>query len=120
MQRYEREFPDADVVLFEPHRHDAEMFLTNFFSFASRRRLAEHAYQRTLQEILARREELAPILARHGIQIRLDVVVDRERRLVQSGPRRKRLSAGVATTDRLSETLVALERWLARDRAAAR
>jgi predicted acylesterase/phospholipase RssA len=118
MQRYEREFPDADVVLFEPHRHDAEMFLTNFFSFASRRRLAEHAYQRTLQELLARREELAPILARHGIQIRLGVAVDRERRLVEGGRRRKRFAAGVATAERLSETLVALERWLAHDGAA--
>ena len=120
MQRYEREFPDADVVLFQPHRHDVEMFLTNFFSFASRRRLAEHAYQRTLKELLARREELGPVLARHGIEIRLDVVVDRQRRLVQRGPRRKPLSAGAAAADRLSETLYALEHWLARHHAHAR
>jgi hypothetical protein len=96
------------------------MFLTNFFSFASRRRLAEHAYERTLEELLARREELAPILARHGIEIRLDVVVDRQRRLVQGGRRRKPPSAGAATADRLSETLYALERWLARHHAHAR
>ena len=120
MQRYEREFPDADVVLFEPHRHDVEMFLTNFFSFASRRRLAEHAYQRTLKELLARREELAPILARHDIEIRLDVVVDRQRRLVQQGRRRTPLSVGAAAAERLSETLHALEHWLARHHAYAR
>jgi len=120
MQRYEREFPDVDVVQFEPHRHDVEMFLTNFFSFASRRRLAEHAYQRTLQELLGRREDLGPILARHGIEIRLDVVVDRERRLAQGGRRRKPLSAGAGTADRLSETLHALRHWLARHHAHAR
>lgn len=120
MQRYEREFPDADVVLFEPHRHDVEMFHTNFFSFASRRRLADHAYQRTLKELLARREELAPVLARHGVEIRLDVVVDRERRLVPPGRRGRPLSAGAATAERLSETLYALEDWLARRHADAR
>jgi predicted acylesterase/phospholipase RssA len=120
MRRYEREFPDADVVLFEPHRHDAEMFLTNFFSFASRRRLAEHAYQRTLAELLARREELARIFARHGIEIRLGVVIDRERRLVQAGRRRRPFSAGAAAVDRLSETLGVLEHWLARHHPNAR
>ena len=92
----------------------------DFFSFANRRRLAEHAYQRTLKELLGRCEELAPILARHGIGIRLDVVVDRQRRLVQRGRRDRPLSAGVATADRLSETLSALEHWLARRLADAR
>jgi hypothetical protein len=108
------------VVLFEPGRHDVEMFLTNFFSFASRRRLAEHAYQRTLKELLARREALAPVLARHGIEIRLDVVVDRQRRLAQRGRRHRPLSAGTAAADRLAETLYALERWLARRAVPAR
>jgi NTE family protein len=60
------------VVLFEPNSDDAEMFFTNMFSYASRRRLCEHAYQKTRIELYRRRHELGPILARHGIRIRLE------------------------------------------------
>ncbi len=66
MKQYETRYKNADVVLFEPDREDTKMFFTNIFSYASRRRLAEHAYQKTPQELRRRREELAPILARRG------------------------------------------------------
>jgi NTE family protein len=51
MERYAREFPDADVVLFEPAQDDAVMFFANMFSYADRRRLAEHAYLHTLADL---------------------------------------------------------------------
>jgi NTE family protein len=88
------------------------MFFTNIFSYASRRRLAEHAYQKTREELGKRREELEPILGRHGIQLDLDAVTQPGRRLVD--PRRRR--GAPASTERLSSTLDDLERWL---RAAA-
>ncbi|MGE5792294.1 MAG: patatin-like phospholipase family protein, partial [Bacteroidota bacterium] len=113
MQRYRREFPGADVVLFEPNKHDHEMFFTNIFSYASRRRLAEHAYQKTRKELFERRHELEPVLARHGISIRLDVVTDPERHLVRGAKRRAPLVAGTRVAARLADTLDDLERWLA-------
>jgi predicted acylesterase/phospholipase RssA len=112
MQRYKREFRDADVVLFEPNKHDAEMFFTNMFSYASRRRLAEHAYQKTRKELFARRHALAPVLARHGVGIRVDVLTDPERHLVRGMQRRRPLIAATETTARLAESLDDLERWL--------
>jgi len=119
MARYRREFPDADVVLFEPNRHDADMFFTNMFSYSSRRRLAEHAYQKTRQELFARRHALEPVLARHGICIRLDALTDPDRHLVR-GMRRRRLLVGCTeATSRLAATLDDLERWLARGTASA-
>src|SRR5208282_4146462 len=60
MERYAREFPDADVVLFEPAQDDAVMFFANMFSYADRRRLAEHR---------RRADELEPVLARHGVEL---------------------------------------------------
>jgi predicted acylesterase/phospholipase RssA len=109
MERYRGEYRDADVVLFEPDRHDREMFFTNIFSYASRRRLAEHAYQKTRQELRRRREELAPILARHGIELDVRGMTDPERRLVD--PQRLRRGAALSAA-RLASTLDDLERWL--------
>ncbi len=114
MQRYRREFRDADVVLFEPNRHDAEMFFTNIFSYASRRRLAEHAYQKTRKELFARRHALAPVLARHGVGIRLEALTDPDRHLVRGVRRRRPLARGTEIAGRLVDSLDDLERWLAR------
>ena len=69
MGRYAKEFPDADVVLFEPAQDDEVIFFANMFSYADRRRLAEHAYRHTLSELRRRARELRPILARHGLEL---------------------------------------------------
>ncbi len=63
MDRYARDFPDADVVLFEPASDDAVMFFANMFSYADRRRLAEHAYQHMRAELRRRADELDAVLA---------------------------------------------------------
>ena len=79
MQKYDTEFERTDVVLFEPNRDDAKMFFTNVFSFSGRHWVCEHAYQTTRQDLLARRGELEPILARHGIRMRIDLLEERDR-----------------------------------------
>ncbi len=112
MKRYETEYPHADIVLFEPNRDDAEMFFTNIFSYASRRRLAEHAYQKTRKELLERRHVLAPVLAKHGIAIRFDVLTDPGRHLVKRHARRRAPIAAKAATERLTHCLDDLGRWL--------
>ncbi len=79
MKKYDTEFENTDVILFEPNRDDAKMFFTNVFSFSGRHWVCEHAYQTTRRDLLARREELEPILARHGIRMRLDLLQDAQR-----------------------------------------
>jgi NTE family protein len=79
MGRYALRFPQADVVLFEPPRDEITMFFSNMFSFRSRRRVCELAYETTRRDLLARRETLEPILARHGIGLRVDVLEDATR-----------------------------------------
>jgi predicted acylesterase/phospholipase RssA len=116
-------YPDADVVLFEPDADDSEIFFTNIFSYSTRIRLCEHAYERTRRDLLRRRAELEPALARHGVRLRLDVLRDPRRRIGRS----PRLRPGTLpawqlapTAEDLRETLVELRRWLAaKDRAAA-
>ncbi len=87
MRQYDRQYKNADVVLFEPNKSDAETFFTNIFSYSSRGRLCEHAYQKTRNELWQRRHELQPILARHGIALNLGVLRDPTLTLVRSAPR---------------------------------
>ena len=78
MGRYAKEFPDADVVLFEPAQDDEVIFFANMFSYADRRKLAEHAYRHTISESRRRARELGPILARHGVELDRSVLESEE------------------------------------------
>jgi hypothetical protein len=79
MEKYARQYPDADVVLFEPDREDADMFFANIFSYSQRKRLCAMAFAKTRQNLLARADALAPVLAKHGIAIRRDRLADPQR-----------------------------------------
>lgn len=72
LSSYENSFPEADVILLEPPRDDYKMFFTNVFSLATRRAACEHAYNVTRRQLYNRREELAPVLAQHGIRLRTE------------------------------------------------
>jgi predicted acylesterase/phospholipase RssA len=76
-----RRYTGADIVLIEPARDDYRMFFTNIFSFSARRAVCEHAYQATRRDLLRRREELEPLLASHGVRLRLEVLEDETRDL---------------------------------------
>jgi NTE family protein len=84
MEVYEREYPNAEIVLFEPTRDDAKMFFSNVFSFQSRRMVCEHAYQMTRRDLLRRYEELQATFAPYGIRIRRDILEDEQRTISTS------------------------------------
>lgn len=121
IEKYATKYKNASIVLFEPGKDDPEMFFTNLFSYASRKRVCEHAYQRTRADLLKRRFELEPVLARFGIKLNLAALKDEKRTLdlrvfKQRQPTRdQRLSD--AQVD-LSDTLVDLEQWVERTRTA--
>ncbi|MDH3255366.1 MAG: patatin-like phospholipase family protein, partial [Acidobacteriota bacterium] len=71
---YEDRYNGAHVLLLEPRRDDYRMFFTNIFRFSSRRRVVEHAYEATRQELWKRREELEPLFAQHGVRLRVDLL----------------------------------------------
>ncbi|WP_440222561.1 patatin-like phospholipase family protein [Dokdonella sp. MW10] len=117
LPRYEREYAHADLVLLQPDRDDADMFFTNVFSFAHRERLAENAYRTTRADLRRDAARLAPLLARHGLRLREDVLADDSRTLL-SGLRDKPARRTPATTS-LHRALDDLDRALAPDRARA-
>lgn len=79
LAQYARDYPDHQVILFEPTRDDATLFFSSVFSFRSRRQVCEHAYQMTRRDLLRRADELEPVLAKHGVRLNRKVLEDSER-----------------------------------------
>jgi predicted acylesterase/phospholipase RssA len=114
MRTYKQSYPTTDVLLFEPDRGDDELFFKNVFRYADRKRLAEHAYQRTRRDLYYYADALEPLLARHGIRLRRDLLADRSRTFaaaVQARARRTRPTTGELhrALDRLETTLQSLD-----------
>jgi len=113
MEAYEERYADSDFILLEPRRDDYELFFTNVFSFSHRKRVCEHAYTCTLRQLKLRRRELTPILERHGLSFRDEILADENRNVW--------MSAGLSTdprpspppvVDRLDQALGQLERLI--------
>lgn len=77
LRAYEALYPDADLILLEPRREDHEDFFSNLFSFSSRWRICEHAFDVTRQTLLSRKDELIPILERHGLGLNVEFLEDK-------------------------------------------
>ena len=89
---YTTRFPEADVVLFEPSRDEYEMLFANIFSFDTRRSLCELAYRATRRDLRARADELRPMLAGHGIELRDEILEDDDRKPWDSAKNGRKLA----------------------------
>jgi len=120
MAAYEKRYRGADVVLVEPSRDDYRMFFTNIFSFSARRDVVAHAYQATRRDLLKRFENLAPLLRRHGLRLRRDVLEDERRDLWREVglPEISARRSAHETVTRLDAALDRLERLVAPGRPA--
>lgn len=73
-RRYGLRYENTDILLVEPDRDDYRMFFTNIFSFSSRKHVCEHAFQATLRQLSKRRDVLEPMLEKHGLRLKVDVL----------------------------------------------
>jgi predicted acylesterase/phospholipase RssA len=76
MEKYHRQYPDAEILLFEPDRRDADMFFANIFSYWQRKRLCGLAFGTTRQSLRTRAAAITPMLHAHGIALRTDRLAD--------------------------------------------
>lgn len=98
LAKYRGQYPDADVVLFEPEPDDHRVFFTNVFGYAARREICQHAYAATRADLVRRAPVLEPLFARHGIRMRWEVLDD-PHRLLPSAPAARRGELGRAAGD---------------------
>jgi hypothetical protein len=116
LAKYTAEYPDRDVILFEPNSGDTVMFFSNVFSFANRRDVCEHAYQTTRHDMLTRKNELAPLLARYGIKLREDILENKSLHFdsnLSIPPEVEKMGKlQNKVTNKLSDTLDQLGEWI--------
>jgi len=107
LAKYAQQYPATDQLVFEPNEDDGEMFFTNIFSYSSRQRVCAHAFASTLADLRGRRATLAPLLSRHGLRLRDEVLDDPKVDVTHGlGPKRRRTEA----TARLARALDQIER----------
>lgn len=103
-------YPDADVVLIEPEMGDHSMFFTNIFSFANRHEVMHHGYGTTRGWLLRNADSLAPVLARHGLALRRDVLQEDRTLAVERKPEPRTTAVLDETRRTLDELAAALDR----------
>jgi hypothetical protein len=100
------------VLLFEPPPGDSEVFFTSVFSYRGRRAVCEHAYANTRRDLAMRASELAPVLARHGLRLRPEVI--RRTAPMPLGAARAIRRRGLReSASELRDTLGQLRTWMA-------
>jgi len=109
---YETRYADRDVLVFEPRRDDYMMFFTNVFSFSKRKAVVEHAYQSTRRKLLRNRHRIEPILERHGLRLRTEIL-EEERDLWESVDLHGRRRSTWHVKERLDKTLAKIEALVA-------
>jgi predicted acylesterase/phospholipase RssA len=112
LARYVQQYPGVDQLVFEPNATDGDLFFTNAFSFAARRRVCQLGYRNALDDLRARRAELEPVLAVHGLSLRGEVLDDAHRTVLASLPPAPPRST--ETTARLRRALDDADRLVAR------
>lgn len=117
MSRYRTLYPRADRLLFQPDRDDEAMFFANVFRYRDRRRLASHAYDMTRRDLLAQARAVEPVLAAHGVRLRMDRLRDANRSFMTCVEGHAPRHGIVRQLDRALERLA---EWLEADAGAVR
>lgn len=108
IESYATSYPDAKLIVLQPSKGDADLFFSNLFSYGNRRRLAEHAYQHTREQLLARADVLSAEFAHYGVKLNLHALRDPHRKLLPTARHVSRGETG-AILSSLTRTLDELE-----------
>ncbi|MBE0595927.1 MAG: patatin-like phospholipase family protein [Desulfuromonadales bacterium] len=69
LENYRRTHPHVEIVLIEPGREEALLFLPGAMSNEARHQILSYGYNLTLSQLRDRFEELSSIFGRHGIEL---------------------------------------------------
>jgi NTE family protein len=75
--------PDVDIILVEPRRDDEHLFVFNLMDYASRGRIARHAFETVAIDLVTRFPQYSEVLGRHGIKLNRDRLIDQLQSIVE-------------------------------------
>ncbi len=75
--------PEVDIILIEPRRDDEHLFVFNLMDYASRERIARHAFETVAIDLVTRFPDYKKVLGRHGIKISRDLLIDQLQNVVE-------------------------------------
>jgi predicted acylesterase/phospholipase RssA len=75
--------PDVDIILIEPRRDDEHLFVFNLMDYASRERIARHAFETVAIDLVTRFPEYKKVLGRHGIKLSRDRLIEQLQGIVE-------------------------------------
>jgi NTE family protein len=75
--------PDVDIILIEPRRDDEHMFVFNLMDYASRERVARHAFEHVAIDLVTRFPDYKKVLTRHGIKIDRNALIEQLQGVVE-------------------------------------
>jgi NTE family protein len=87
--------PDVDIILIEPRRDDEHLFVFNLMDYASRERIARHAFESVAIDLVTRFPDYKKVLGRHGIKINRDMLIDQLQAIIEGAE--PRFFSGTAT-----------------------
>jgi predicted acylesterase/phospholipase RssA len=75
--------PDVDIILVEPRQDDEHLFVFNLMDYASRERIARHAFESVAIDLVTRFPEYHKVLGRHGIVLDRELLIDQLQAIVE-------------------------------------
>lgn len=98
-------FPDVDIILIEPDRHDALIFREHSMRYSSRHILAQHGQRMVSHHLTAHYPSYQPMLAYHGINLPNRPTDDEQSTAADKAPVVASLSETLNDLDRLLNSL---------------
>ncbi len=77
------EHPDVDIVLIEPRSDDEHLFVFNLMDYASRERVARHAFETVAIDLVTRFPDYKKVCGRHGIKLDRNLLIDQLQGIVE-------------------------------------
>jgi len=75
--------PDVDIILVQPRQDDEHLFVFNLMDYASRERIARHAFESVAIDLVTRFPEYHKVLGRHGIVLDRELLIDQLQSVVE-------------------------------------
>lgn len=72
-------YPDADILIIEPHRDDEHLFVFNLMDYSAREQLAKDAYEQVAVDLVAGFPAIKRLLARAGLAVSKRKLLERLR-----------------------------------------